>query len=157
ADASLYIVDNGGRIRQVRPDGIISTVAGTVRGFSGDGGPATQAALSFPVGIAVGPDGSLYLADAGNGRIRRIAPDGIITTVVGIGSFGFSGDDGPATQAQLSNPSGVAVGPDGSLYIADTNNNRIRQVGPPLPGFSSGDSVIAEEDGSTLYHFDPFG
>ena len=157
-------------------------------GFSGDGGRPPAAQLSFPYGVAVGPDGSLYIADRANSRIRRVGPDGIITTVAGNGVSGFSGDGGPATQAQLciilraspwdrtaactsrtpattasaawgptassppwrderrcrlqrrrraghrrrnlTAPSGVAVGPDGSLYIADSGNHRIRRVGP---------------------------
>jgi len=110
---------------------VITTAAGNgTSGFSGDGGPATQAAFGFVGGVAVAPDGSLHIADANNTRIRRVAPHGIITTVAGTGTFGFSGDGGPAAQAALANPSGVAVAPDGSLYIADTRNNRIRRVGP---------------------------
>src|SRR6185503_10423970 len=80
--------------------------------------------------VAVGPDGSLYIADNLNNRIRRVAPDGIITTVAGPGVPAFGGDGGPATAAQLNLPQDVAVGPDGSLYIADTHNYRIRRVGP---------------------------
>ena len=106
-DGSLYIADTvNHRIRRVGPDGIITTVAGTGGrlGFTGDGGPATQARLSIPRGVAVGPDGSLYIADYGNNRIRRVGADGIITTVAGIGVGGFAGDGGPATQAKLNNP-----------------------------------------------------
>ena len=128
-DGSLYIADTyNDRIRRVGPDGIITTVAGTgVAGFSGDGGPATQAMLSEPIGVAVAPDGSLYIADVYNARIRRVGPDGIITTVAGTGAWSFSGDGGLATQATLDWPIGVAVAPDGSLYIAD--DSRIRRVG----------------------------
>jgi streptogramin lyase len=127
-DGSLYIPDRN-RIRRVGPDGIITTVAGGAsQGYSGDGGPATLAELSFPSGVAIGPDGSLYIAD-GNNRIRRVGPDGVITTVAGNGTIGFSGDGGPATQAELGTPFGVAVGPDGLLYIADFRNHRIRRVG----------------------------
>ena len=138
-DGSLYIADAGNsRIRRVSPDGIITTVVGTgTQGFSGDGGPAIQAQLNNPIGIAVGPEGSLYIAngdvegaDNGNSRIRRVGPDGIITTVAGTGTLGFSGDGGPAAQAQLNSPFGVALGPDGSLYIADAGNRRIRRVAP---------------------------
>jgi RHS repeat-associated protein len=129
-DGSLYIVDSGNyRVRRVGPDGIIHTVAGNgSQDFSGDGGPATKAALWFPSGLTLGPDGSLYISE--NQRVRRVGPDGIISTVAGSASNGFAGDDGPATQAQLSYPGGVAFGPDGSLYIADTSNNRIRRVDP---------------------------
>ncbi|MBN4082463.1 hypothetical protein JYT13_01505, partial [Mariprofundus ferrooxydans] len=82
--------------------------------FSGDGGPATQAALGNPYGIAVAADGSLYIADYGNNRIRKVSKDGIITTVAGNGSWGFSGDGGSATQAALRWPAGIAVAADGS-------------------------------------------
>jgi RHS repeat-associated protein len=130
-DGSLYITDETSRIRRVGPDGIITTVAGTgVSGFRGDGDLATQARLYQPQGVAIGPDGSLYIADTSNSRIRRVGPDGIITTVAGTGVQGFAGDGGPATQAQLYFPIGVAIGPDGSFYIADTSNERIRRVGP---------------------------
>ncbi len=130
-DGSLYIADaNNHRIRRVGPDGIITTVAGNgVAGFSGDGAQATAAQLSAPASVAVGSDGSLYIADTNNACIRRVGSDGIITTVAGNGVAGFSGDGAQATSAQLSAPASVAVGPDGVLYIADTKNNRIRRVG----------------------------
>ncbi|MCP5197341.1 MAG: hypothetical protein H6974_11225 [Gammaproteobacteria bacterium] len=131
-DGSLYIVDYlNSRIRRVGLDGIITTVAGNgALGFSGDGGPATQAGLYYPDDVAVGPDGSLYIADTYHHRIRRVGPDGIITTVAGNGASGFSGDGGPATQASLHGPAGIAVAPDGSLYIADSGNRRVRWVRP---------------------------
>jgi sugar lactone lactonase YvrE len=130
-DGSLYVADyTNHRIRRVGPDGIITTVAGSgTAGFSGDGGSALQARFNGPYGVALGPDGSLYIADMWNHRIRRVQPDGIITTVAGTTTPGFSGDGGRATLARLYGPSGVAFGPDGSLYIADTYNSRIRQVG----------------------------
>jgi RHS repeat-associated protein len=158
-DGSLYIADTGNRrIRRVGPDGIISTVAGNGGSpFSGDGGVATDAMLTAPAGIAVGPDGSLYIADVNDSRIRRVGPDRIITTIAGNDQFGFSGDGGRATQSSLRNPSGVAVGPDGVIYIADTNNNRIRRVGPPMPGFTATDIPLASEDGGMLYQFNSTG
>src|SRR5205823_4626458 len=130
-DGSLYIADGGSqRIRRVGPDGIITTVAGTgVAGFSGDGGPAVAAKLQHPYGVAVGSDSTLYISDNGNDSIRRVGPDGIITTVAGTGVAGFSGDGGLATAAQLSHPGGIALGPDGSLYLADESNHRLRRVG----------------------------
>ncbi|MBI4586444.1 MAG: PKD domain-containing protein [Planctomycetes bacterium] len=130
-DGSLYIADTyNNRIRKVDPDGIITRFAGSgPAGFSGDGAPAIGASLNYPDGLALGPDSSVYIADRGNNRIRRVAPNGIISTVAGTGSQGSSGDNGPATQAQLFDPYGIAVGPDGTLSIADTYNNRIRQVG----------------------------
>jgi YD repeat-containing protein len=132
ADGSLYITElTRHRIRKVSPDGIISTVAGNgTQGFSGDGGPATQASLYYPYGIVVGEDGSLYFSDSNNHRVRRVGPDGIITTVAGKGAPGFSGDGGPATQASFHSPLGIALGADGSLYISDYNNHRLRRVSP---------------------------
>ncbi len=133
-DGSLYIVDMyNHRIRRVDADGVIHTVAGNGRsGFSGDGGAATGAQLNYPFGIAVGPDDSLYIADMDNNRIRRVSPEGVITTVAGGGvadeTSGTIGDGGAATQAVLSYPSHVTVAPDGTLYIADSEQHRIRKV-----------------------------
>ena len=132
ADGSILIADTGNnRIRQVGPDGIITTVAGNgQQGFSGDGGPATQASLYSPTGVAVAADSSVLILDYFNERIRRVGPDGIITTVAGNGPQGFSGDNIPANQAYLHFPSGVAVAADGSVYIAERYERRIRRVGP---------------------------
>jgi sugar lactone lactonase YvrE len=117
------------RVRRVDASSqIMSTVAGTAapRGV-GDGGPATQAALACPSGLAVA-GGSLYIADAGADRVRRVDSSGTITTVAGDGSAGFGGDGGSATAAKLSAPSGVALDGAGNLYIADTANHRVRKV-----------------------------
>ena len=131
AAGNLFIADTfNHRIRQVSPDGIISTVAGNGRGgFSGDGGPATNASLVFPEGLALDAAGNLFIADAFNDRIRQVSPDGIISTVAGNGIRGFSGDGGPATNASLD-PDGLAVDAAGNLFIADAFNHRIRQVSP---------------------------
>jgi choice-of-anchor A domain-containing protein/RHS repeat-associated protein len=155
-DGSLYIADSENhRVRKVAPGGGITTVAGTgVEGSSGDGGPASQAQLRRPVGLGLKSDGTLYITDALACTVRRVAMGGIITTVAGTGVCGFSGDGGPAVAAQLDNPSGLAVGSDGSLYIADTNNHRIRRVaqngtistfaGTGVPDFG-GDEGLATE------------
>jgi RHS repeat-associated protein len=159
-DGSLYIGDFlGKRVFRVGPDGILTIMAGSPNaqsGYSGDGGPATQALLNTLYGVAMGPDGSLYIGDNGNQRVRRVGPDGIISTVAGNGTFGYSGEGGPATQASLV-PYHVAVAPDGGLFIADSSNRRILRVGPPLPGLSVGDNVIPAEDGSQLYIFSGVG
>ena len=129
-DGSVYFsqVANDVRVRRIDPGGTISTVAGTgTGGFAGDGGPATEASVA-PQRIAVGPDGSLYIADGGNNRIRKVDAAGVITTVAGNGVGGFAGDGGPAEDALLSSPRDVAVAPDGGLFIADGSNNRIRYV-----------------------------
>lgn len=130
AGGNLYIADARNHvIRKVDAAGVITTVAGSgEQGFSGDGGSATQARLDTPTGIAVDIQGTLYIADSHNHRIRKVA-GGVITTVAGTGTAGFGGDGGAATQAQLSLPSGVAVDKDGNLYVADTNNQRIRRIG----------------------------
>jgi trimeric autotransporter adhesin len=135
AAGNLYLADAGNnRIRKLTiASGAITTVAGNgVKGFSGDGGPATSAELEGPTGVAVDRDGNLYIADGmvdGHDRIRMIAAaTGVIATVAGNGSQGYSGDDGPATLAQLSSLGGLAVDTAGNLYIADNFNNRIRRV-----------------------------
>jgi sugar lactone lactonase YvrE len=129
--ANLFIAEfTGQRIRRVdAATGIITTAAGTgTPGFSGDGGPAVNAQLDFPVGGAVDTGGNLYIVDQGNTRVRRVdAKTGVITTVAG-GGAALPGDGGPATGAQLSHPSGVAVDPAGNLFIADEAGERIRRV-----------------------------
>jgi NHL repeat len=107
-------------------NGFVTTVAGTgLLGFSGDNGPATSAELSVPRSSAIDTAGNLYIADSINNRIRRVS-NGVITTVAGSGTAGFSGDNGPATNAELDIPVGVAVDAAGRVYIADSFNNRIR-------------------------------
>jgi NHL repeat len=118
------------RIRRVTPDGMITTVAGNgYPEFGGDGGPATAASLQYPTGVAPDRDGNVFIADAANHRVRRVDPDGTITTVAGTGRAGFAGDGGPATDAMLHHPTGVAVTRHGELFIADEYNHRIRRVG----------------------------
>jgi sugar lactone lactonase YvrE len=132
ASGNLFFADLGNqRIREVTPQGVISTVAGMgTAGFSGDGGLATRATLNAPIGVAVDGVGDLFIIDLGNQRIRKVTPQGIISTVAGNGTMGFSGDGGPATSAALNTPSGVAVDAGANLYIADSGNQRIRKVTP---------------------------
>jgi sugar lactone lactonase YvrE len=129
---NLYIADGGNdRIRKVTPSGIISTVAGNgTAGYSGDGGMATSAQLNNPAGMAIDPVGNLYIADFLNSVIRKVTPSGIISTVAGNGTYGYSGDGGQATAAKLGYPVDMAVDSEGNLYIADWGNNRIRKVTP---------------------------
>jgi len=145
---NLFIADNSNRIRKVDTTGIITTVVGTGdSGFSGDEGPAIQADLSYPLGIAVDPLGNLFIADLGNNRIRKVDSQGIITTVAGTGDSGFSGDGWPAIQAKLYYPSGLAIDPLGNLFIADEINNRIRKVGSPQGSIFS----VAINDGEIAF------
>ena len=127
---NLYIVDRGNnRVRKVTPSGTISTIAGTgAAGYSGDGGPAASAALNAPATVTVDGLGDVYIADAGNNRVRVVNPLGLISTIAGTGAAGYSGDGGPAIAAALSSPYQLAFGPTGTLYIADRNNQRVRAV-----------------------------
>lgn len=150
----LYVADYGNnRILRMRPDGIIDIVAGSgINGDSGDGGQASAARLSYPQGIAVDSQDSLYIADTGNHRIRKVSQDGTITTVAGrfnYGNGGFSGDGYPATLALLFVPVSVAVDSQGNLYIADTANNRIRKV--------STDGIITTLAGNGAFTYDGDG
>jgi sugar lactone lactonase YvrE len=130
--SNVYIADSANHlIRRVDRNGIISTVAGNFglgAGLSGDGGPATNAQLRFPSGVAVDLAGNLYIADTQNSRIRKVDLAGIITTVAGSDSAGYSGDGGAATSAALNQPTGVSTDSAGNLFIADTNNNVVRKV-----------------------------
>jgi sugar lactone lactonase YvrE len=130
SSGNLYIADTENhRIRKVNTSGTISTVAGDgTDGFGGDGGPATGAQLDNPFGVALDASGNLYIGDTSNHRIRKVDSSGTISTVAGDGNIGFGGDGGAATGAQLDAPTGVAVDASGNLYIADTNNHRIRKV-----------------------------
>ncbi|MGC3974250.1 MAG: hypothetical protein QM771_07695 [Nitrospira sp.] len=147
---NLYIADTmNHRVRKVdAKTGIITHVAGTGQArYSGDGGPAAQAAINEPTGLAV-TDDALYIADQSNNRIRRVDfATGIITTAAGDGSAAYSGDQVSAVQASLAGPSGVAVGDDGLLYVADTFNSRIRSVDPATGQIAT----VAGDGGSYRY------
>jgi hypothetical protein len=146
-EANIFIVDRDNhRIRIVTPAGIISTMAGAgTAGFSGDGGPAVSAMLNYPYHLALDAQNNLYIADSGNQCIRKVTPGGIISTVAGTGIAGFSGDDGPAVLAQLNTPIGISVDSFGGLYIADSENHRIRKATP--------DGIISTIAGSGINGF----
>jgi PKD repeat protein len=129
---NVYIADSlNNRVRKVSPAGVITTLAGTgTPGFSGDTGQATAAQLNLPNGVAVDLAGNVYIADQNNHRVRKVDPAGVITTFAGTGVLGFSGDTGQASLAQLNNPRDVAADGAGNVYIADTNNGRVRKVSP---------------------------
>jgi len=132
AAGNVYAAANNDKIVvKVSPAGTLTVVAGNgIGAFSGDGGPATSASLANTAGVAVDAAGNLYLADSTSNRVRKVSPSGIITTVAGNGTQGFSGDGGPATSASLYWPLGVAVDVSGNLYIADSGSHRIRKVSP---------------------------
>jgi trimeric autotransporter adhesin len=160
-NGSFYIADTGNqRIRKVDATGMVSTVAGNgTEGFGGDGGPATNAEFRSPYAVAVDSHGNTYIADTFNQRIRKVDSSGMISTVAGRGGPGFGGDGGPATQAKLHNPIGVAVDASGSLYIADQNNNRVRKVDTSgiISTFArtKGVSCVAVDDAGNVYMCDP--
>jgi RHS repeat-associated protein len=147
------------KLRRVGADGLISTVAGTgTAGSTGDGGLATSANITLTTGAEMANDarGNVYFTERATGRIRCVGTDGIITTVAGNGTPGFSGDGGPALAAQIQ-PAGFAIAPDGSVLIAEIFAQRIRRVSPALPGFDGSDFAIPSEDGSQLFRFNASG
>ena len=133
----LVLADHGNnRIRRVDAAGTILTIAGsgeagTNRGsYGGDGGPATSGFLQEPTQIAFGADGDLFISDRDNNRVRKVDTKGILTTVAGDGTDGFGGDGGPAATSPVDDPAGIAVASDGTVYVADSNNGRIRRIDP---------------------------
>jgi sugar lactone lactonase YvrE len=130
---NLYIADTYNHVvRKVDRQGAVTTFAGTEAGLAGDKGPADKAQLNLPQAVAVGPDGSVYVSDSANSRIRRVGADGLIQTVAGFGlgsgegGAGFAGDGGPAEKAKLFSPADLKFNAAGQLYISDSGNNRVR-------------------------------
>jgi len=147
---NLYIADEfNARIRKVDASGIITTVAGNgTAGYNGDDIPATSAELYNPFGVAVDSAGNLYIADFYNARIRKVDASGIITTLAGNGTQGYNEDNIPATSAELSTSEGVAVDSAGSLYIADTYNDRVRKVNVATSALSFGSVNVGQSSGA---------
>jgi sugar lactone lactonase YvrE len=132
---NLLIADTYNRVvRKLERDGTLSIVAGSVAGMSGDGGPANKAQLNLPMAVTTGPDGSVYVSDGANSRIRKISSDGKIQSIAGLGGgdglggAGFVGDGGPAEKAKLFTPADIKIDAGGNLYISDSGNNRIRVI-----------------------------
>jgi len=160
SNGDLYIADSlNHRIRRIGSDGIVNTVVGTgVEGYNGDGVPALSAQLSFPNSIALDAEGSLYISDAVNYRIRKIDQGGIITTIAGTGVSGFSGDGGSPTAAQFTGTQGIEIAPDDSLYIAGLRSSRVRRIsGFEIQDIALGEVLITSRRGDQLYTFDPAG
>lgn len=132
AAGNLYVADLGNaRIRKISLDGIIQTVAGggmVAPGVNGDGSPAVSMQLNSPRNVALDPDGTMYISDFGAHRVYRVSSSGIFTTLAGTGKAGFSGDNAASSLAQLNSPAGISSDGNGSLYIADSGNNRVRKV-----------------------------
>lgn len=154
---NLYIADsNNHRIRKINKDGIISTVAGSgAYGFSGDGGPATEATLGYPDDVYVDKSGNMYIVDTVNSRVRYVGTDGIIRTIAGNGRYGSKGDGGLATSAELRFPSAILMNSAGSLILADTQNNKLRLLTPSsdsgsgaIPAIKTAGVVTAGEFGA---------
>lgn len=163
-DWTVYVADFGNnRIRVISPEGRVTTLAGSVAGYAD--GRGTQARFSGPNGIALGPDGALYVADAGNARIRKVTPDGTVTTVAGDGNRGLV--DGPGPQAEFAYPTGLAFAPDGRLYIVDRWAHCVRAILPAPessvvtvagngePGFVDGPGSEARFDNPLSATWDP--
>jgi sugar lactone lactonase YvrE len=151
---NLFIAEQGGsRVRRVSPAGLATTVAGngdcpTNSNELGDGGPATATVLCVPAAVAVDSAGNLYIADNVYNVVRKVSTNGIITTVAGGAGVGHGGDGGPATAAQLNEPSGLALDTSGNLYIADAANYRVRRVSP------TGTITTVAGNGSSGYNGD---
>ncbi len=156
---NLYVADTAShRVRKISPDGTITTVAGNgAGGFQGDGGPATEASLYYPKGLAMDPSGNLYIADWLNSRIRVVTPDGIISTVAGTGSFSYYGDGGPATSATLRFPWGLAADAAGNVYVADDENSVIRKLTPVAPLVSAIPDAAPQVDAAGVVSLVAFG
>ena len=132
SQGNIYIAERSGeRIREITPNGLINTVAGTGSGGSpgAETGPATSERLNLPEGVFAEPGGSILIADFNNNRVRRLTTDGNITTIAGTGVAGYNGDGGPATSALLHGPIGVAEDAEGNIYISDSTNDALRQIG----------------------------
>lgn len=144
SSGNLFISEQSGYRISKFSNGTLTVLAGNGNiGFSGDNGPGTEASLDEPTGIALDSKGYLYICDTINSRIRKLSPEGIITTIAGLGNPGYFGDGGPATNSLLFFPRGIVVDASGNVYIADTDNNIIRELKPVTPAINAGGVVNA--------------
>jgi sugar lactone lactonase YvrE len=156
-EGNVYVADAGdnNRIRKIAPDGMVSTLAGGAEGFANGAGAA--ASFNTPSGLAIDKAGNLYVADTGNNAVRKVTPQGVVTTLAGTGVAGFA--DGEAAQARFNGPVGVAVDAAGNVFVADSYNDRIRKIGIDgkvttiagldAPGYADGDATLAQFDTPT--------
>jgi sugar lactone lactonase YvrE len=122
---NVYVADtNNNRIRKITPAGLVTTLAGSTSGFADGNGIAAK--FSYPNGLAVDSIGNVYVADSGNNKIRKITPDGVVSTLAGSGLRGS--EDGIVTAASFNSPNGVALDSKGNIYVADINNKKIRKI-----------------------------
>ena len=158
-DGTLYVADTYNHVvKRLAPDGALSVFAGTEAGLAGDGGAATKAQLNLPQAVAVAPDGSVYVSDSANSRVRRVRPGGTIETVAGSGpgsgegGAGFGGDGGPAAKARLFSPADLKFNRVGQLYVSDSGNNRVRLIahGAIVTVAGSGQPGFAGDGGPAL-------
>jgi len=157
-DGSLYLSDSSGSpfIRHIGLDGKSENVAGGGFGPLGDGGPAVGATIYQVSSITLAQDGVMYIGE--RGRLRRVDQEGTISTLAGDGTgYGYEGDGGIAGPAKMGHPTGLAVAPDGTIYLADGENNRVRAVRPLLPGASPTDLALPSPSGDEVYGFDKNG
>jgi uncharacterized protein (TIGR03437 family) len=149
ASGTIYVSDEQNHVvARISSDGFLDVIAGNgLSGFSGDGGRAINAAFRAPLGLALDSAGNLYIADQDDNRVRKVSPGGTVTTVAGTGVASFSGDGGSAANAAINAPRGLAVDHAGNLYIADSGNNRIRQVTPSgiITTYPAGSGLITPQ------------
>jgi YD repeat-containing protein len=151
---------DGAVIRRIGIDGIVRRIAGTgVAGHTGDGRSALDAQIHSPNGVSIGNDGAVYFCEYSRNCVRRISPDGIITTVFGSDDSvgGYSGDRGVASKARCRAPNAACFAPDGTMYVAESGNHIIRRVRTAWPGFSQNEKHVLERDGATVHVFDRRG
>jgi RHS repeat-associated protein len=158
----IFFTDVGNhKIRKIGNDGLLTTIAGTgqqVIAVEGEGGPATSAGLYYPRDIFFDSSDNLYIATGSQNAIRMVDHAGIIRTIGGMsGVAGFSGDGGPAVNAEFASVAGIAISDEGDIYVADRNNNRIRRLSSYWPSFSESEVAIASEDGTEIYVFNSAG